>query len=70
MAPPSPHWPQAMELLLTQIVFVLEAEGRNGFSGKKLERWIDTCTQRMSATGSIPPAVVDELQTLTARVLA
>lgn len=70
MAPPSIHWPQAVELLLAQICVVLDAESRNGFSCEKLERWIDTCSQRMNATGSVQPAVVAELQALTARVLA
>ena len=66
----SGHWPQAMELLLAQIVFVLDAEGRNGFSVEKLERWVDICSQRMASTGSAPHGVVAELQALTARVLA
>ena len=66
----SPHWPAAMELLLAQIIFVLDAEGRNGFSIEKLERWIDLCSQRMASTGSVPHQVVAELQALTARVTA
>lgn len=66
----SPHWPQAMEFMLAQLVFVLEANHTRGFSTHALNRWIDTCTTRMAETGSAPAALVAEVRALQARVLA
>lgn len=66
----SPHWPQAMEFMLGQLVFVLDANNVRGFSTDALNRWIDTCTQRMTETGSAVPELVAELRALQARVLA
>lgn len=66
----SPHWPQAMEFMLAQLVFVLEANHTRGFSAHALNRWIDTCTARMAETGSAPAGLVAEVRALQARVLA
>lgn len=60
---------EAMEIFLSQLVFVLEGESRNGFTAGKLGRWLDTCTQRMAETASATPQVVAELRALQARVL-
>lgn len=60
---------EAMEIFLSQLVFVLEGESRTGFTAEKLERWLNTCAQRMSETGSVVPAVVTQLRALQARVL-
>ncbi|MDR3004586.1 MAG: hypothetical protein LBV14_10180 [Acidovorax sp.] len=64
------HWPQAMEFMLSQLVFVLEANHTRGFSADALNRWIDTCSARMIETGSAPAELVAELRALQARVLA
>lgn len=64
------HWPQAMEFMLSQLVFVLEANNVRSFSTEALSRWIDTCTQRMTETGSAAPELVAELRALQQRVLA
>ncbi|MEG2469011.1 MAG: hypothetical protein RSB86_16675 [Comamonas sp.] len=69
-APTSPHWPQAMEFMLGQLVFVLDANNVRGFSTDALNRWIDTCTARMTETGSAAPELVAELRALQERVLA
>ena len=61
---------EAMEIFLSQLVFVLEGESRSGFTADKLARWLDTCTRRMSETGSAPSEVVTQLRALQARVLA
>lgn len=61
---------EAMEIFLSQLVFVLEGESRSGFTADKLGRWLDTCAQRMTDTGSAAPAVVTQLRALRARVLA
>lgn len=61
---------EAMEIFLGQLVFVLEGESRNGFTADKLNRWFDTCTQRMTETGSAAPDVVTQLRALQRRVLA
>ncbi|EPD40869.1 MULTISPECIES: hypothetical protein [Delftia] len=57
----SQDWMDAMELLLGQLAFVLECEGR-GFTVAKLRRWSQLCTERMEETGSVPPAVVLQLR--------
>jgi hypothetical protein len=59
-----------MEFMLGQLVFVLEANNVRGFNTDALNRWIDTCTQRMTETGSAAPELVAELRALQARVLA
>lgn len=61
---------EAMEIFLSQLVFVLEGESRSGFTADKLGRWLDACTQRMTETGSAAPEVVTQLRALKARVLA
>lgn len=61
---------EAMEIFLSQLVFVLEGESRSGFTADKLGRWLDACTQRMTETGSAVPEVVAQLRALQARVLA
>jgi hypothetical protein len=66
----SAHWPQAMEFMLAQLVFVLEANHTRGFSTHALNRWIDTCTTRMAETSSAPAGLVAEVRALQARVLA
>lgn len=68
--PDNMEWQMAMELFLSQLVFVLEGEGRGGFTADKLTRWLDTCTDRMLETGSIPTSTVAALRALQARVLA
>lgn len=68
--PDNMEWQMAMELFLSQLVFVLEGEGRGGFTADKLTRWLDTCTDRMLDTGSIPTSTVAALRALQARVLA
>lgn len=64
------HWPQAMEFMLGQLMFVLDAQGTKGFSADAMNRWIDTCTARMVETGSAPADLVAEVRALQARVLA
>jgi hypothetical protein len=59
-----------MEFMLSQLVFVLEANHTRGFSADALNRWIDTCSARMIETGSAPAELVAELRALQARVLA
>ncbi|KFJ13182.1 hypothetical protein DR66_4046 [Delftia acidovorans] len=54
-------WMDAMELLVGQMAFVLECEGR-GFTVAKLRRWSHLCMQRMEETGSVRPAVVQQLR--------
>lgn len=54
-------WMDAMELLVGQMAFVLECEGRS-FTVAKLRRWSQLCTQRMEQTGSVRPAVVHQLR--------
>lgn len=61
---------EAMEIFLSQLVFVLEGESRTGFTAEKLGRWLDTCAQRMTETGSVEPEVVTQLRAMQARVLA
>lgn len=68
--PDDMEWQMAMELFLSQMVFVLEGEGRGGFTADKLTRWLDTCTQRMEETGSVPASTVEALRAMQARVLA
>ncbi|AOU99891.1 hypothetical protein N5K37_23655 [Delftia tsuruhatensis] len=60
-------WMEAMELLMGQMAFVLECEGR-GFTIAKLRRWSQLCTERMEETGSVPPAVVLQLRRMADRV--
>lgn len=60
---------EAMEIFLSQLVFVLEGESRTGFTAEKLGRWLNTCGQRMTETGSVAPQVVTQLRALQARVL-
>lgn len=68
---PNPmEWQMAMELFLSQMVFVLEGEGRGGFTADKLTRWLDICTQRMEETGSVPTSTVAALRAMQGRVLA
>lgn len=57
----SHDWMDAMELLVGQLAFVLECEGR-GFTVAKLRRWSQLCTQRMEQTGSVRPAVMLQLR--------
>lgn len=64
------HWAQAMEFMLSQLMFVLDAQGAKGFSAEAMNRWIDTCTARMAETGSAPAELVTEVRALQARVLA
>lgn len=61
---------EAIEIFLSQLVFVLEGESRGAFTAEKLGRWLDTCTQRMTETGSAAPEVVTQLRALQGRVLA
>ncbi len=68
--PDNMEWQMVMELFLSQMVFVLEGEGRGGFTADKLTRWLDTCTERMLETGSVPTSTVAALRALQARVLA
>lgn len=66
---PTP-WESAVELLLSQLILVLEAEGSAGFSGEKLERWVQACSSRMEQTNSVPPATIAALRGLCGRVTA
>ena len=58
----------AIELMFEQLVTVLEAECPD-FSADKLDRWINTCTQHMLATGSASPDTIGALWALQARVM-
>ncbi len=58
----------ALQLLLQQLVFVLDAQGT--LDADALDRWLHTCTDRMHATGSAPAADVAALRRLHAAVLA
>lgn len=49
----------ALELLLQQLVFVLDAQG--AMNADALTRWMDRARSRMQATGSVPPAQVAAL---------
>ena len=49
-------------------MLVVEAESPS-FTLDKLDRWLDTCTQRMVATGSASPATIGALWALQAKVL-
>ena len=65
----TPEWAQAMELLLQQIVFVLDVEGRDSFTTRKVARWNNQCIHEMLRTGSVPMPVIDGLQRVVVRVL-
>ena len=65
----TPEWAQAMELLLQQIVFVLDVEGRDSFTTRKVARWNNQCIHDMLRTGSVPMPVIEELQRVVVRVL-
>ena len=65
----TPEWAQAMELLLQQIVFVLDVEGRDSFTTRKVARWNNQCIHEMLRTGSVPMPVIEELQRVAMRVL-
>ena len=56
-----------MELLLQALVLVLESEPR--FTARKLQTWLDICTERMHATGSATPATLAALAELQREVL-
>ncbi len=60
---------EAMEIFLSQLIFVLEGESRGAFTATKLSRWLDNCTKRMAETGSAKPEVIGQLRALQARVL-
>ena len=65
----TPEWAHAMELLLQQIVFVLDVEGRDSFTTRKVARWNNQCIHEMLRTGSVPMPVIEELQRVVVRVL-
>lgn len=67
-AQPLAHRVAALELLVQQLVFVLEAQGALDTSA--LNRWLTTCTDRMRATGSVPPLDVAALRALQQQVCA
>lgn len=52
----------AIELLLQQLLFVLDATG--AMNADALSRWIDTARSRMLAVGSAPPGHVAALAQL------
>lgn len=56
----------ALELLLQQMLFVMDAQGT--LTVEDLGHWLDTATGRMRATGSVPPSQVQALEALTDRV--
>lgn len=58
----------ALELLVQQLVFVLDAQGAMNSDG--LDRWLTTAISRMYATNSVPAAEVAALQRLQDRVMA
>lgn len=62
-------WQAAVEQFIRQMVFVLESEGREGFDRLKMGRWLDTCTERMLATGSVEERTVIALRAMQGRVL-
>jgi len=53
----------ALELLLQQMLFVLDAQGT--LTVEDLGQWLDTATGRMRATASVPPSQVQALESLT-----
>jgi predicted methyltransferase len=65
----SPLWAQALELFLSQMIEVLEGEGRAGFSAAALARWSELCCQRMQETESAAPEVISQLRSMTSRVV-
>lgn len=53
----------ALELLVQQMLFVMDAQGT--LTIEDLGQWLDTAASRMRATGSVPPAPLLALETLT-----
>ena len=53
----------ALEILLQQMLFVMDAQGT--LSIDDLGAWLDTATGRMRATASVPPSQVQALESLT-----
>ncbi|KQR55643.1 hypothetical protein [Acidovorax sp. Leaf160] len=60
------HRVAALELLVQQLIFVMDAQGT--LDADALDRWLTTCTDRMRATGSVPPIEVAALRALHAKV--
>lgn len=58
---------EALELMLQALVLVMESEPR--FTARKLQAWLDICTERMHATGSTAPATLAALARLQREVL-
>lgn len=57
----------ALELLLQQLIFVLDATG--AMNADALTRWICTARARMQATGSAPRAHIEALERLAQQVV-
>jgi hypothetical protein len=53
----------ALELLVQQMLFVMDAQGT--LTIEDLGHWLDTAASRMRATGSVPPAPLRALEALT-----
>lgn len=51
---------------MQQLIFVMDAQGT--LDADALDRWLTTCTDRMRATGSVPPIEVAALRALHAKV--
>lgn len=59
----------ALELLLQQLVFVLDARG-GAFNQDDLDAWLTTCVNRMHATASAPAQEIAALERLRQLVSA
>lgn len=61
------HRVAALELLVQNLVFVLDAQG--ALNADALADWLDTAVGRMHATRSVPAAEANALQTLAREVV-
>lgn len=57
----------ALELLVQNLVFVLDAQG--ALNADAFADWLDTAVGRMHATRSVPAAEANALQTLAREVM-
>lgn len=63
---PLPDRVAAIELLLQQMLFVMDAQGT--LRAEDLNQWIHTAASRMHATGSVSPGPLRALEQLSERV--
>lgn len=61
------HRVAALELLVQNLVFVLDAQG--ALNADAFADWLDTAVGRMRATGSVPAAETNALQVLAREVV-